>query len=36
MADPFKVGDKVQKSGIYSVLHDDKHAETPKESGGDG
>jgi hypothetical protein len=27
MADQFKAGDKVQKSGIYSVLHDGKHAE---------
>jgi hypothetical protein len=26
MADPFKSGDKVKKSGIYSVLHDGKHA----------
>ncbi len=25
MADPFKVGEKVRKSGIYSVLHDGKH-----------
>jgi hypothetical protein len=27
MADAFKPGEKVKKSGIYTVLHDDDHAE---------
>ena len=27
MADPFKAGDTVKKSGIYSVRHKDTHAE---------
>ncbi|HXN30753.1 MAG TPA: hypothetical protein VN894_02785 [Polyangiaceae bacterium] len=27
MADAFKSGDKVKKSGIYSVLHEGKHAD---------
>ena len=27
MADTFKSGDKVKKSGIYSVLHEGKHAD---------
>ncbi len=27
MGGSFKVGDKIQKSGIYSVLHEGKHAE---------
>jgi hypothetical protein len=26
MADPFKAGDKVRKSGIYSAVHEGKHA----------
>ncbi len=27
MADRFKSGDKVKKSGIYSVLHEGEHAD---------
>ncbi len=27
MADTFEAGDTVKKSGIYSVVHDRKHAE---------
>jgi len=27
MVDTFKAGDKVKKSGIYSVIHDRKHAD---------
>ena len=28
MADAFEAGEKIKKSGIYSVLHEGKHAET--------
>jgi len=28
MAAPIKAGEKIKKSGIYSVLHDGKHAES--------
>jgi hypothetical protein len=28
MADPYKAGEKITKSGIYSVLHEGPHAET--------
>jgi hypothetical protein len=27
VADPYKAGDKIKKSGIYSVLHKGRHAE---------
>lgn len=28
MADPNRAGEKIKKSGIYSVLHEGKHAES--------